>query len=212
MSISHLLLDGFEAFLAAHVGAKHLGNRHRAVGIEVLLEERDDEARQSDARAVQRVDELRLAVGILEAAVEAARLIVGEAAARADFKPLLFARSPKLEVVALRCREAHVARRKHDHAEREAEPRKHLFGFLDERLKLLERDGRMDEIDHLDLVELVNAQHAARHLAGRACLAAEARRIGRELDRRLGRDLRKVHAVEDIVTVVVGDRHLGRRD
>ena len=102
LSISHLLLDWFEAFLAAHVGAKNLGNRHRAVGVEVLLEERYDEARQSDTRAVQRVDELRLAVGILEAAVEAPRLVVGEAAAGADFKPLLFARSPKFEVIALR--------------------------------------------------------------------------------------------------------------
>ena len=65
----------------------------------MLLEERDDEARKRDAGSVKRVDELRLAVRVLEAAVEAARLVVGEAAAGADFKPLLLARGPELEVV-----------------------------------------------------------------------------------------------------------------
>ena len=55
----------------------------------------------------------------------------------------------------------------------------------------------MHEVDHLDLVELVDAQHAARHLAGAARLAAEARRVGRELDGRLGRDLRAVSLTGD---------------
>ena len=88
----------------------------------MLLKERNDEARQGDARAIERVDELCLAVRILEAAVETTRLIVCEAAARANFKPLLLAGSPELEVVALRGREAHVAGGEHDHAEREAKP------------------------------------------------------------------------------------------
>ena len=63
------LFDRFEALLAAHVRAKDLGNRHRAVCVQVLLEESDDEARKRNARAVKRVDELRLAVGVFEAAV-----------------------------------------------------------------------------------------------------------------------------------------------
>ena len=178
----------------------------------MLLKERDDEARKRNARAVKRMDELRLAVGVFEAAVEAARLVVGEARARADLKPLLLAGSPELQVVALRGGEAHVAGREHDHAERKAEPRKDFFRFLHERLELLERDGRMHEVHHLDLVELVDAQHAARHLARRPRLAAEARSVGRELDGALGGDLREVHAVKDVVAVVVRDRHLGRRN
>ncbi len=63
----------------------------------------------------------------------------------------------------------------------------------------------MHEIDHLDLVELVHAQHAARHLARAARLAAEARRIGRQLDR-------KLLSVQNVVAVVVRDRDLRRRD
>ena len=70
----------------------------------------------------------------------------------------------------------------------------------------------MDEVDHLHLVELVDAEHAARHLAGAAGFAAEAGRVGGELDGRLWGDLRELHAVEDVVAVEVGDGHLGGGD
>ena len=62
----------------------------------MLLEKGHHEARESHAGAVEGVDELRLAVGVLEAAVEAPGLVVREAAAGADFQPLLLAGRPAL--------------------------------------------------------------------------------------------------------------------
>ena len=156
------------------------------------------------------MDELRLAVGILEAAVEAARLVVGEAGAGGDLKPLLFTRSPKLEVVALRRREAHVPGAELEHTVVQTEPVQHVLCLLHQNLELLERGLGMDEIHHLDLVELMDAEESARHLAGAARLAAEAGRVGRELDGRIGRDLRKLHTVENVIAVVVRDGHLCR--
>src|SRR5574344_2159098 len=97
----HLLPDRQEFVDAAHVRTEPLGDRHRPVRIEVLLEKSDDETRKGPARAGQAVDELRLAVRILEAAVETARLVVGEAGAARHLEPLLLARRPELDVVAL---------------------------------------------------------------------------------------------------------------
>src|SRR5437870_2310540 len=58
----------------AKVRLKRLRNRHRAVGLLVRFEQRDEQARQRGARAVERVAEAVLAVGILEFQPHAARL------------------------------------------------------------------------------------------------------------------------------------------
>ena len=63
----------------------------------------------------------------------------------------------------------------------------------------------MDELDQLDLVELVAALDAAGVAAGRHLLAPEAGGEGDVADRQLG-------AVDDLVAVEVGDRHLGGGD
>ena len=89
-------LHRFKFFLAAHVRPQDFGDRHRPVFVQVLLQKRDHEARQRHAGAVERVDELRLAVGVFEPAVQAAGLVVREAAARADFQPLPKGRSELL--------------------------------------------------------------------------------------------------------------------
>ena len=63
----------------------------------------------------------------------------------------------------------------------------------------------VDDLHQLHLVELVLADHAARVLAGRARLGAEARRVAGELERQLlGR--------HDLVAHEVGDRVLGGRE
>ena len=64
---------------------------------------------------------------------------------------------------------------------------------------------RLDEREHLDLVELMDAEDPPRVLAGRARLAAEAGRDPRVADRQIG-------AVEDLVGVQGGQRHLGGAD
>ena len=63
----------------------------------------------------------------------------------------------------------------------------------------------MHELDHLDLVELVDAQQATGVLAGGARLAAETGRVGGVVDRQLVDG-------QDLVAVDVGDRHLGGGD
>ena len=64
---------------------------------------------------------------------------------------------------------------------------------------------RMRDLHHLDFVELVLADHAARVLAVAAGLRAEAWRVRGEPDRQLG-------LLEQVAAHRVGQRHLGRRD
>ena len=96
--------------VAAHVGPQHLRHGDRAVGPLVRLEERRDDARQRQPRAVQRVDELRLGARLRSVADRhPARLVVAEVRARADLEPALDARRPHLEVVLPGLDEAHLA-------------------------------------------------------------------------------------------------------
>ena len=79
------------------------------------------------------------------------------------------------------------------------------LGALRHPLERGRRVLRLLEQDHLDLVELVDAQDAAGVLASRAGFAPEARGVGGIADRQLGR-------LEDLVAMQVRDRDLGRRD
>ena len=88
---------------------------------------------------------------------------------------------------------------------RQAEALQHFLGARRHALVLgVGLLGRGDA-DQLDLGELVLADHAARVLAGRARLGAEARREGGEAQRQL-------LLVEHRVVHQVGERHLGGRD
>ena len=70
---------------------------------------------------------------------------------------------------------------------------------------LLPRPLRSREDEHLDLVELVDAEHSARVLPRGAGLAAEAGGVA-------GVAERQVVAVEDLGAVHRGERNLGRPD
>ena len=146
---------------------------------------------------------LELLLARAEADARAARLVVGRVRARRDLAIPLLRREPRLDVVALRRRGREVARRAVDDAVGQPD-------LLDERL--LEREQplvlvprllRADVDDHLDLLELVHAEHAARVAARRARLAAEARRERAVADRQLLEDLAHMHRDQ---------RHLGRPD
>ena len=60
--------------LTAHVGAQHFGHGDRAVGVLAVLQHRHQGAAHGQARAVQGVHQLVLALGVLEAGLQAARL------------------------------------------------------------------------------------------------------------------------------------------
>ena len=101
--------------------------------------------------------------------------------------------------------EAHLAGAHQEDAVGQPEPLEEDLGALGHPLERAGAVlGRLEQ-DHLDLVELVDAQDAARVLAGGAGLAPEARRVGDVADRQLGR-------LEDLVAVDVRDRDLGGRD
>ena len=72
--MSRLLSD----HVAAHVAAEHLGDLHRAVLAEIVLEERDKHTRRRDDRVVQRVCEILRSVRSLYADAETARLRIAE--------------------------------------------------------------------------------------------------------------------------------------
>ena len=84
-------------------------------------------------------------------------------------------------------------------------PRQTVLGVVDQRHQLVHRRLGPHELDHLHLVELVAALDAAHVAPGAHLLAPEAGRVGDVLDRQL-------LAVQDLVAVQVGHRHLGRRD
>ena len=86
-----LLLVRHELVEAA-VRLQHVGDRDRAVGLEAVLQERDEHTRRRDHGVVQRVREILLAVLAVHADAQAARLGVAERGAGTDLELLLLAR------------------------------------------------------------------------------------------------------------------------
>ncbi len=117
----------------------------------------------------------------------------------------VLARQPDLDIVGLSGPEPHVARTQHHRAVRQVEAFKHLFRAARHALVFIERGRFVGDRDQLDLVELVLAQHAARVLAGRAGLGAEA-------GRQRGEAQRQGLGVEDFLAHQIGERDLGCRD
>ena len=190
---------------AAEVGPEDFGYAQRAVLLLVGLQQGDQDARRGQTRAVESVGQDGLAIGSARADGRAARLEVLEVGAGADFEPFPFHRSPHLEVVALGGTEAHVARAQEEPAEGEAELADKAFRLGGEDFVRLVALLRCAEPDHLDLVELVQAQEALGVLAVAAGLAAEAGGVGAVLDGHFP-------GVEDFVRMQVRDGDLGRGD
>ena len=88
-------------FLAAHVGLEAFGDGDGAVFLEVVFQERDEHARGRDAGVVERVGQIHLAVGALDADGQAAGLRVAEVRAGADLERFLMAGPPRLNVAEL---------------------------------------------------------------------------------------------------------------
>src|ERR1041385_776094 len=94
----------------AQIRLQRLGHGDAAVGLLIMLEEAGDYAWKGEAGAVERADK----AGFLARAgsisnVGAARLKIGERAARGDLEPRADSRRPGLEVPCLGAREAGVA-------------------------------------------------------------------------------------------------------
>ncbi len=151
------------------------------------------------------MDVAQFAVLAATARVHAARLEVAAHRAGRDFAIHVLARQPDLDVVGLLRGEAHVAGAERHHAIVQIELLQHVLGAFQHALMLGLRLFRRRDRNQLDLGELMLADHAARVLAGRARLGAEARRAGGQTHRQCG-------FLDDGFTHEIGERHFGGRD
>ena len=107
--IIKLLLVGHQHSLAAHVGAQHFGDGHSAIGLQVVFQESDQHTRRGHAGVVQGMSQLRLAVLILIADVQAACLGITQVRAAANLKILLLAGAPGFDIAALDLQVSQIA-------------------------------------------------------------------------------------------------------
>ena len=92
------LLLGEQFFRAAHVGAEDLGDYHRAVGLEVVLQEGDEHPGRSHAGVVEGMAELGFAGLVLIADTEPPGLGIAQVGAGADLEVFLLPGGPGLDV------------------------------------------------------------------------------------------------------------------
>ena len=86
----------------------------------------------------------------------------------------------------------------------QAESLQDFFRVADHLLQLLIAVLRPHDLDQLDLVELMHANHPARAHARRARFRAEARTVSHVTNR-------KLRLLQDFLSMDVGDRRFGRR-
>src|SRR5579862_312692 len=154
---------------------EHAGSDDRPVLLLAVLDQRDQRAARRDRRAVQGVDGSR-PVGRAVADVAAAGLVVGRVRARRQLAIAALPGQPDLDVVLARGRRSQVARGDVDHAVVEAQLVCDLLLDREQPFVLVPGLVGMDVGEHLELVELVDAEDPARVLAGGARLAPEAAR------------------------------------
>ena len=187
-------------------GRSASGTTDGAVGLLVVLENREPGAANGEAAAVECVHEFGLLfAGGLEADVGAASLEGFEVGAGGDFAIELLAGEPDFEVEGLGGREAHVAGAEQDAAVGKLEGFEDLFGVAGELLVLGVGFFGARELDQLDLLKLVLADDAAHVFAGGSGFGAEAGRVGGEADGQPG-------FVEDFVAIEIGDGDFGGGD
>src|SRR5690606_29110625 len=147
---------------------------------------RDQRTTDRQPRTVEGVHELRLAgFRVAIASLHAPRLEVAAVGAGRNLAVLVLARHPDFQVVGLGRAKAHVTGAQRQHAIRQLARLQHLLGAAGQLSQRLEGPGRLDDLYHLELVELVLTDHAAGIAPGGAGLAAETRRVGDELQRQL---------------------------
>src|SRR6185437_10690124 len=163
------------------IGHEHLGQLDRAVLELPVLEQGDDRSPDGHGGPVERVRRLRAptlshaARAGAHANVQPARLVVGRVRARRQLAVALLAGQPRLAVVLLGGRVAEVVDGDVDDAVGQRELAQDLLLDREDALVLIGGVLGRDEAEHLDLLELVHAEDAARVLPGRTGLAAEAR-------------------------------------
>ena len=179
----------FEARQASHIGPQRVGNRDASVGFLIVLEHRDQRPADGDTRAVERMDEAgRLLARGTVARVHAPCLEVAADRAARNLAIGLLARQPDLDVIGLAGPRTPCRRSKARRCGR-AGPARLSTSSAQPVMRSCSSIGRLGarDRDHLDLHELVLAQHAARVAARRTRLRAEAGRQRRQAHRQVRR-------------------------
>ena len=179
------------------------GTSTDAVGLLVVLQQRDEPARGGQ-RPVEGGDRGGAALAA-HPDVQAAGLEGRAVARRGQLEPARLRRQPGLAVELAGGAAAQVARGHVDHPVGQPEGGEHPLLQGQHPLVLGRGVRGVAEGEHLDLVELVDADDAAGVLAVAAGLAAVAGRPAGVADR-------PVRQVEDLVGVVAGQRDLARAD
>src|SRR5690606_16835694 len=132
------------------------GHDDAAVGLLILLEDRDHRPAHREPRTVEGMEQLGLlALGGAMADLRAPRLEVAAVRAAGNLAILLLTGKPDLEVVGLARGEAEIARAENDPPIVEPEALEHRFRVSGENLELVVRTLRDAEAHELHLVELV---------------------------------------------------------
>src|SRR6185437_70302 len=159
---------GADCLQPAHIWTQRVGHRDLAIGSLIVLEHRNQGTPDSQAGAIERVDEARpLPFRRTETRLHAPRLELAAIGAARDLAIGPLAGQPDLDVVGLARGEAHVAGAQQHDPIGEAETLQHFLGAGSHALVLLARAIGMGDRDELDLLELMLADHAAGVLAGR---------------------------------------------
>src|SRR2546429_2601437 len=101
---------------SAHVGPQRRGYSDGAVLLLIILDDRDNRAREGQAGSIEGVDELRLATLLPEADVGPARLELAEVRTGGDLEVAVVTGDIGLEVVLLPLSKPHVAGAHQQHA------------------------------------------------------------------------------------------------
>ena len=114
-------------------------------------------------------------------------------------------RHPDFQVIGLGRAETHIAGAQRQHAVGQTELLQNRFGMADHFFQRSVAVVRVHDLHHLDLVELVLADQAARVTTGAAGLRPETGAVGGQLDRHL-------RSVENLLAHTVGQGDFGGRD
>ncbi|GBD19306.1 hypothetical protein HRbin27_01812 [bacterium HR27] len=132
-------------------------------------------------------------------------LEVAEVRAGGDLEPFLGAGCPHFEVELLRGGEGKITSTHLDDPVGEVEPAQYVLGVGDQALEFLVGAVRLDELHHLDLLELVHALDAAH-------IAASGDFFFPETGCRCDQIDRQGSGRKDLIAEQIGHRHLGGRD
>lgn len=173
-----LFFDGLKHFHATHELSKRFRDDHGAVGLLELLKDSGVNAGSSKARAIKRVAELDFAFAIAIADHSAARLIIASVRHGRDLFIDMHGGDPNFDVIGPRHRMRAIACGELVDLIAEAEPFNKAFGFSHHLVKSGIAAFFGGVLDHLDLIELIAADHASLLSAIRAGFFAVAGGVG----------------------------------